>query len=117
MSDWIIYHNPRCGKSRTTLELLEEHGIEPKIVLYLRDPPPVDVLRELARMLGRRPGGLVRQQEPLLKDLNLDFADDDAVLAALAQHPILLERPIVVHDNRAVLGRPPNNILELLPPK
>lgn len=114
MSDWVIYHNPRCGKSRTTLEILEEHDIEPQIVLYLQDPPDQSILTDLLRKLGLRPRDLLRKGEKLLREIELDQEDDQAVVRAMVQHPSLIERPIVVHGDRAILGRPPNRVLELI---
>lgn len=113
-----IYHNPACSKSRKTLELIENHGITPKIVEYLKDPPDADTVLNLARLLGLRVLDLLRPAEA-------DFAaltgktptDDDAALAlGLQNHPKALQRPIVVDEttSRAIIGRPPENVLELL---
>ncbi len=110
-----IYHNPRCSKSRKTLALLQENGIEPTIVEYLKSPPDKAKLEELTRKLGVKPEQIVRKGEDTFKQ---HFAgrslDDDQWITALAQYPILIERPIVVKGDRAVLGRPPENVLELL---
>lgn len=116
MSDYTIYHNPRCSKSRQTLALLEEHGIQPRIVDYLNTPPDADTLRTLLTRLGfERAHDLLRRKEAEYKAAGLSTdSDDDAVIAALVAHPKLLERPIVVKGHRAVLGRPPENVLELL---
>lgn len=113
-SEWTIYHNPRCGKSRKALELLEEHGVEPEIVLYLKAPPVKKTLVGLLRKLGMRPRDVVRTGEPVFRELKPDLEEDSAVLQAIVENPILLERPIVVHGDRAVLGRPPEKVLELL---
>ena len=112
-SSFIFYHNPRCGKSRVALELLEEEGIDPVIVLYLKTPLDTKNLWELSGKLGCRPQDLLRKHETLLEELQLDLEDDEAVIRALHEHPILMERPILVHGEKAVIGRPPNRVLEL----
>jgi arsenate reductase len=114
MSDTTIYHNPRCSKSRDTLALLRDAGVEPTVVDYLKQPLTPERLQELAALLGVRPRALVRTKEALFESLHLDLDDDAAVLVALASHPVLLERPIVVRDGRAVMGRPPENVRALL---
>ena len=110
-----IYHNPRCGKSRGALAILEEHGIEPVIVEYLKNPPTRDELHAILKKLRMRPEQIVRKGENVYQD---NFAgktlSDDQWLDALAKHPILIERPIVVKGNRAVIGRPPEKVLILL---
>jgi len=111
-----LFHNPRCSKSRGALEMLRERGIEPQILPYLEQPPSVAELRELTRQLGLPTRALLRTGEPEYAELGL--ADptlaDDALLAALHAHPRLIERPIFVHGDRAVIGRPPERVLELL---
>jgi len=113
-----IYHNPRCSKSRKTLELLEERGIEPRIVRYLDEPPSADELLGLAARLGRPVRELLRQNEDEFRAVrdNLDLDDDASLATWLATHPRVLERPIVVDEDsdRAVIGRPPENVLGLL---
>lgn len=113
-----IFHNPRCSKSRHTLQLIEEHGITPDIVKYLDAPPSAGDIVQLAALLGLPVKDLLRQGEDEFKQRppGLDLDDDAAVAAWLAQHPRVLQRPIVVHtDNgRAVIGRPPENVLTLL---
>jgi arsenate reductase len=111
-----LYHNPRCSKSRQTLALLEDHGITPNIVLYLETPPDQATLARLVKQLGISPRELLRKGEDAYKTLNLANPDlsDDELLAAMAAHPKLIERPIVVNGNRAVLGRPPQNALQIL---
>ena len=115
MADYTIYHNPRCSKSRQTLALLEEHGVEPEIVQYLNTPPDADTLRGLIKKLGlKRAHDLLRTKEAEYREAGLDAdADDDTVIAAIVAHPKLMERPVVVKGARAVLGRPPENVLEL----
>ena len=110
-----IYHNPRCSKSRTTLALLEENGVDPDVVLYLETPPSAQDISGLLAKLGMTAGQLVRSGEDVYKECGLDKNSSDAqVLAAMAEQPKLIERPIVVMGNRAVLGRPPENVLALI---
>lgn len=111
-----IYHNPRCSKSRQTLELLQERGIEPTIVPYLEQPPDAATLKRLLGQLGLSPRQLMRRGETRYKELGLDEPglSDDALVQAMVDNPILIERPIVVSAKGAVLGRPPENVLEIL---
>ena len=117
MADMQYFHNPRCSKSRGALELLRERGIEPQVVAYLEQPPSAGQLRELLRKLGIDARGLLRTGEPEYAELGLANAtlDDEALIAAMVAHPVLIERPIFVHGERAVIGRPPERVLELLP--
>ena len=115
--DVEILHNPRCSKSRQTLELLESSGIAPRVRFYLDDSPSVEELRGLVARLGIRAVELVRWRDPKAEQLDLtrdDERDDEDWLALLAKHPALIERPIVVVGDRAVLGRPPENVLPLI---
>ena len=112
--DITMYHNPRCSKSRETLELLRRHGVEPRIVLYLETPPDRAELETLLAALGKTPRELARRGEAAWQDIGLEHADDARVLAALLEHPVLIERPIVVCGGRAVIGRPPQAVLALL---
>ena len=117
MSDeMVIYHNPRCSKSRATLKLLQERGIEPQIIEYLKTPPSASRLKELLAMLDMSPRDLMRKKEQPYKELGLanESLDDDALVSAMVDNPILIERPIVVTDGKARLGRPPEQVLELL---
>ena len=110
-----IYHNPRCSKSRNTLALLEERGVQPKIILYLETPPARAEIARLLKKLGLTAGELVRRSEEEYKACGLGKdSSDEEVLTAMAKHPKLIERPIVVSGDRAVLGRPPENVLELI---
>ncbi|MFT5575885.1 MAG: arsenate reductase [Bermanella sp.] len=111
-----IYHNPRCSKSRQTLQLIQEQGIEPEQVLYLENPPSLGELSLLLEKLGRRPRELLRTGEDAYKALSLADASlaDAVLLKAMVENPKLIERPIVVKGDKAVLGRPPENVLELL---
>lgn len=112
-----IYHNPRCSKSRRTLELLREHGIEPEIIEYLRTPPDAQTLRRLLDLLGVEPLELVRRSESEFAESGLEGASPgpDVVIRALCRHPRLLQRPIFVLGQQARIGRPPERVLELLP--
>lgn len=113
---FTIYHNPRCSKSRQTLELLRSHGIEPVVVEYLKTPPNCEQLTSLLSMLNLRPRQLLRKGETDYKALGLDdpAVSDEVLVRAMSEHPVLIERPIVVVGSSAVLGRPPENVLELL---
>ncbi len=115
MSEFQIYHNPRCSKSRSTLALLQESGVEPDIILYLETPPDEATLRGLLQRLGKRAGEIVRKGEDDYKAVGLSSAsNDDDIIAAMVRYPKLIERPIVVRGEQAVLGRPPENVLALL---
>ncbi len=114
MANWTIYHNPRCGKSRQTLELLRNHDIEPKIVEYLKTPPTASEIQTLLMKLGLSAAELLRKKEKVMGELNLDTQNEKAVIQAMTEHPILIERPIVVRGGRAVLGRPPQNVEKLM---
>ena len=111
-----LFHNPRCSKSRGALALLQERGIEPRIVTYLDDPPSTTELRDLLRKLGLPARALLRTGEAEYAGLGLadPALDDDALLSAMSAHPRLIERPIFVVGDRAVIGRPPERVLELL---
>jgi arsenate reductase len=109
-----IYHNPRCGKSRETLALLEKKGVKPRIVEYLKTPPDKTTLKRLLKLLGKTPRELLRIKEA--KDAGLDKPGlgDDEIIAGMLRHPIVIERPIVVNGDRAALGRPPEAVLKIL---
>ena len=110
-----IYHNPRCNKSRQTLALLQENGVEPDVVLYLDNIMTADELRGLLAKLGISPMQLVRKGEAVWKDkYKGKVLSDNQVIEAMIANPKLIERPIVVKDQSAVLGRPPENVLELI---
>lgn len=116
MPDVTLYHNPRCSKSRQTLTLLRDQNIEPKIIEYLKDPPDSTTLKKIIKMLGISPVDLIRKKEPAYKELGLadQTHDDDALIQAMADHPALIERPIVVKGSQARLGRPPQDVLDIL---
>lgn len=109
-----IYHNPRCSKSRQTLELLNEQGVEPTIVEYLTDTPSADELRQILDMLGMTPRDLMRSKEAAEAGLNDDSLSDDALIAGMTEHPAVIQRPIVVSGDKAAIGRPPESVLDIL---
>jgi len=111
-----IYHNPRCSKSRQTLALLTDKGIDPEVVEYLKTPPTVAELDRMLAAMGLEPREAMRRKEPPYKELGLDDAalDRAALIRAMAENPILIERPIVVNGDRAALGRPPEAVLAIL---
>lgn len=108
-----IWHNPRCSKSRQTLQLLEDKGVDVEVFEYLKTPLNEARLREVLKQLGLTAQQLLRAKEDKAKAQNLSAADDNTVLAAMCIHPKLIERPIVIHNGKAALGRPPENVLEL----
>ena len=111
----VLWHNPRCSKSRATLALLQERGLAPRLRHYLDEPPSVAELRMVQQILGLPVTGMLRRCEPAFRDLGLSETDpEEALLAAMASHPILIERPIVLHLGRAAIGRPPEAVLALL---
>lgn len=111
----IIWHNPRCSKSRQTLQLLEENGVAPTVVHYLESPPDVEALKSALGMLGLDARGLMRRKEAAYRELGLgEVSSEQALLEAMVAHPVLIERPVVIRGGRAAVGRPPENVLELL---
>ena len=112
----VIYHNPRCSKSRETLQLLHENKIEPDVVEYLNEPPTKTRLKQLLKMLGMEPRELMRRGEPEYKALGLDdpALSRDQLVDAMVEFPKLIERPIVVKGDKAAIGRPPQTVLEIL---
>ena len=114
-----IYHYPRCSKSRKTLEIIQKAGVEPTVVLYLQDTPSAAEILDIAKKLGKSVADLLRRGEREFKDADdlPDLADDGALAAWVEMHPIVLERPVVVETDsgQAVVGRPPENVLALLP--
>lgn len=111
-----IYHNPKCAKSRATLKLLTDRGINPVVIEYLKTPPSEAELKKLIGMLGIAPRALLRAGEAEYKQAKLDNAgvSDAHIIKAMAKHPKLIERPIVVAGKKAALGRPPENVLKIL---
>ncbi|HIM94403.1 MAG TPA: arsenate reductase (glutaredoxin) [Campylobacterales bacterium] len=115
MKDIKIWHNPRCSKSRASFALLDEKNIDAEVVKYLDVPPTEDELKALLVMLGMQPRELMRTKEEIYKELNLKSEDDNATLIkAMVENPKLIERPIVVKGDKAVIGRPIENVIELL---
>ena len=111
-----IYHNPRCSKSRQTLAILQENGIEPEVIEYLQHPPSKTQLKKILALLNMEPRDLIRKKEPEYKQNHLDdpALSKEKLLDAMIQHPKLIERPIVVSGDKAALGRPPEKVLEIL---
>ena len=109
-----IWHNPRCSKSRATLALIEDEGITPEIRLYQDSATTETEIREVLNLLGISAADLVRKTEALFKELNLKDADDATLIAAMAANPKLIERPVVLANGKAALGRPPESVLEIL---
>jgi arsenate reductase len=118
MTKATIYHNPRCSKSRSSLSILEAKGLEIEEILYLETPPSKETLAELCQMMHLKPRQIIRSGEALFKELGLNLNDDktdNEWLELLVSHPKLLERPIVRVGDKAIMGRPPENILKILP--
>ncbi len=109
-----IYHNPKCSKSRETLQLLRARGIEPAIVEYLKTPPSAAELKRLLAAMGRGPRDILRRKEAKAAGIDPDALDDDALLAAMVANPAVIERPIVVAGDKVALGRPPEAVLAIL---
>lgn len=110
----IIWHNPRCSKSRETLALLEDRGLTPIIVNYVNAKPTESELRKALQLLNIGPSDLIRKGESLYKEMNLSNADDEALIAAMVANPILIERPVVFANGKAALGRPPESVSAIL---
>lgn len=111
-----IYHNPRCSKSRETLRLITEQGVEPEVVEYLKTPPDRAQLEAILDMLGLEPRQLMRNKEPEYQELGLDdeALSRDQLIDAMLAHPKLIERPIVIRNGKAAIGRPPEKVLDIL---
>jgi len=115
VSGVTIWHNAKCSKSRTTLALLRDQGHQPRIVSYLEHAPSAHEIKRVLDLLGFQPRDLMRTKEALYAELGLaDESSDDALILAMVQNPILIERPVVIRGNRAAIGRPPENVLTLL---
>ena len=111
-----IFHNPRCSKSRKALEIIEINDVEVQVILYLQDPPSVSELNSLLEKLGMKASELVRKRESIIKELDIDLSSisNDDLISIMAEHPILIERPIVFNESLAIIGRPPENVEKLL---
>ncbi len=109
-----LYHNPRCSKSRETLALLQGHGLQPHIIEYLKTPPSARELQRILKLLGLTARELVRRNEPEYRQCKLETATEMEIVLAMVEHPVLIQRPIVIAANKAALGRPPENVLEIL---
>ncbi|TFH26236.1 MAG: arsenate reductase (glutaredoxin) [Myxococcales bacterium] len=116
MSNITIWHNPRCSKSRQTLQLIRDRGIEPTIVEYLKTPPSRAELSGVLRALKITPRELMRRKEALYAELSLDddSLTDAGLVGAMLENPVLIERPVVLRGERAIIGRPPENVIALL---
>ena len=113
--EFVIYHNPRCSKSREVLALLQQHGIEPTIIEYLKKPPTEDELRDVIKKLGINAEALLRKGENVFMEKFSDRTlSDEEWIVVMVDNPVLIERPIVIHRNRAVIGRPWERVVELL---
>ena len=110
---FIIYHNPKCSKSRETLKLLEEHTNDIKIIEYLKETPTQSELAEIATKLKLNPLDFIRTTESIIKEESIDLSDNDHALMAMEKFPKIIERPIVVKGDRAIIGRPPEKVKEL----
>jgi arsenate reductase len=111
-----IYHNPRCSKSRQTLQLLVDNNIKPKVIEYQKTPPSKKELEQILKMLGMEPRELMRKQEQEYNAAGLDNPElsRNDLISAMIQHPVLIERPIVIANGKTVIGRPPENVLEII---
>jgi len=111
-----IFHNPRCSKSRQTLQLLEDNNVQPEIIEYLKQAPSKTELESVLTLLGMNPRELMRKGESIYKELNLadDDLTNDQLIAAMLKNPILIERPIVLANGKAAIGRPPESVLDII---
>ena len=109
-----IYHNPKCSKSRQTLELIQGKGVEPQIVKYLETPPTAAELKDILSKLGKTAAEIVRKKEAKEEGVDVANLDNDALIEALAAHPRAIERPIVVNGDKAAMGRPPESVLDII---
>jgi arsenate reductase len=111
-----ILHNPRCSKSRTTLQLLKDNNVEPEVILYLETPPDTDLLTSILGKLNLQPRELMRKGQPEYKEMGLndEQLSNEELIAAMLKAPILIERPIVLANGKACIGRPPEAVLKIL---
>ena len=115
MDNYILYHNPRCSKSRQTLSIMNENNVNIKIIEYLKDPPTVKELEDISKKLAIPPMDFIRKKEPAFMELGLNKYNfsDSQLCAIMSKNPKLIERPIVIRGENAVIGRPPENVIEL----
>ncbi len=111
-----IYHNPRCSKSRQTLEILNQQDVDVEIIEYLKTSPDADTLKQILSYLNIPARGLLRKGESAYKEAGLDDTNlsEDELVAAMVEHPVLIERPVVVNNGKAAIGRPPESVLDIL---
>jgi arsenate reductase (glutaredoxin) len=111
-----IYHNPRCSKSRQALQLLQDNHLEPEVIEYLKNPPSAKEMTEILKSLNLHPRDLMRKQEEIYKTLQLDNPKltNQQLITALVTYPILIDRPIIIRQNKAIIARPPEKVLEIL---
>ncbi len=114
MMDVVIYHNPRCSKSLETLRLIEARGIHPTVIEYLKTPPSVQELERIVTLLGVSPRALLRKGDATVAGIEPEGLSDAALLQAMVEHPEVIERPVVVANGKAALGRPPEAVLGIL---
>ena len=112
MAKYILWHNPRCSKSREGFKLLE--GLDVEVRRYIDNPPTCEELQEVLKKLGMQPSELVRTKEKLYKELGLQNASQEEILKAMCEHPRLIERPILIKGDKAIVGRPPERFKELI---
>ena len=112
MNSFVLYHNPRCSKSRQALEILERHGIHPIIIDYLKTPLSLETITQLRSHFDLK--DFVRDNEPVFKDLKLTFEDEKKILNTMLKYPVLMQRPIVTYGDKALIARPPEKVLELI---
>lgn len=112
----IIYHNPSCSKSRETMQILESNNLTPRVIEYLDEPPTQQELKTIIEKLGMSARDLLRTTEPIYQEAKLDSdaLSEDEIIAAICEHPVLLQRPIVVSGNQAIIGRPPVKVLDII---
>ena len=112
----VMYHNPRCSKSRETLQILEDNKMTPQIIEYLEEPPSPEELKQIVKLLGGSVRDLLRTTEAVYKDAELDddALSDDEIIEAISEYPALLQRPIVIVGDKAIIGRPPVKVLEII---
>lgn len=114
MAEVTIYHNPKCSKSRETLKLIEDKGVAPKVVEYLKTPPSTEELTRILALLGKAPRDILRKKEAAEAGIDAAALSDAQLIAAMVANPAVIERPIVLANGKAALGRPPESVLEIL---